>query len=148
MALTIYDADGYDSFCTELEADATIASLTLDSATWLALDTAKKEAYLRIAFRIIMDGLEELPTSSDCLKEAQALIAMHDVVNNITVPADQSGVVKKEKVGVVEVEYFEGVKAKDNVNPIPPLAVPCLAALDYNFPSIYDGLRQATLGRS
>ena len=152
MALTIYDATGYDSFATIAEADSTVANLTLYSTQWSALDDTTKEIYLRIAFRVIIDGLEELPEAppSDCLKEAQALIAINDVITGLSINEETTtGVIKRQKAGVVEVEYFEpNSDSSGRTVIVPSMALQCLLALGWTGNISEGGFKQTTLGRS
>ena len=155
MALTIYDATGYDSFCTIVEADATVAAYTLYNTQWDALTDTQKEIYLRIAFRVIIDGLDEddYPTApvDDCVKQAQALIAVQDLITGASALAETgvTGQIKKQQAGVVSVEYFQldsGSSARTVI--IPSLALPCLIDLGWDGSTSVGGFQQTTLGRS
>ncbi len=152
MALVIYDATGYDSFCTVAEANTTVASLTLYNTTWTALSDAEKEVYLRIAFRVIVDGFEDITEieNSDCLKEAQALIAVNDLVTGLSADTEATtGAVKKQKAGVVEVQYYEpSSDSSGRTVIVPSMAMPCLIALDWDGNTAEGGFKQTTLGHS
>ncbi len=152
--LTIYPAVGYDSFVSEVDADAVIASYTVDSAQWLALSQGDKEIYLRIATSTIKAGIDlatyPLPDPAPpCLADATALTAVHNLVNGLSASAaaKSAGEVKKQKVGSLEVEYFESGNVSRSTNWIPALARNCLTALHYTFVS-GGGFKQTLLGRS
>ncbi len=155
--LILYPAMNADSFVTVLEADDYIATLTLHSTEWMALSVADKEIYLRIAYRLINAGIDYtvtplpavLPT---CLYQAQALIALHDLTNGISANASgasSSGVIKKQKVASLEVEYFEPKDglASTTTNPIPTSVRTCLSGLGYTFSASNSGMKQARVGR-
>ena len=146
--MILYPTTDYVSFITVAEADTIIGAYTLNFSTWDALDDTDKEAYLRIAFSIINDGLDTLPDApvSQCLKNSQALNAVHDVINGISKPLTISQVVKKEEAGQVKVEYFEPSATATSNSYIHPLSKQCLADLGYVFP--ISGFGQTTLGRS
>ncbi len=148
MAMVVYPTESYDSFITVAEADTTILKYTLNTASWEALSDSNKEAYLRIAFSVIVDGLEDIPDDpvSDCLKGSQALNAVHDLLNGVSNPLSIESAVKKEEAGQVKVEYFEPASAKVSDSYIHPLSIKCLSDLEYNFP--LSGFGQTTLGRS
>ena len=155
MAIILPPDVAYDSFVSLVDAQTHIDALTLDGATWSALDSATRETYLRIATRRIEDGIvEDLdPTNiAVCLAEATSLIAVHDLVNGIsassTVVSD-TGAIKKEQVGSIVQEYYDTKSSTDGYTSlIPTLAMPCLESVGYIFPSGLDGVRQTTLGRS
>jgi hypothetical protein len=152
MALVIYDATDYDSFATVAEADTIVATYTLYDTEWSALSTITKEVYLRIAFRVIVDNLVDLPLApaSSCLKQAQALIAVQDLMSGISGSSEvTTGVVKKRKAGILEVEYFEPSSDKSGRTVIiPRLALPCLIELGWDGNISNGGFNQTTLGRS
>lgn len=148
MALIVYPTTDYDSFITVAEADTIIGNLTLNLDTWNALEDTSKEAYLRIAFQVIIDGLETIPDDpvSTCLKNSQALNAVHDLTNGVSNPIVVDQAVKKEEVGQVSVEYFAPDETSLSQTYIHPLSVACLTDLGYVFP--ITGFTQITLGRS
>jgi len=159
MALIIYPTVGYDSYVSVVEADAIISDLTMHSTSWEALSTEDRERYLRIAMRTMEDGIDQtvnpLPLVGEslysCMKESQALIALQDVVNNISAGGvtQTTGAVKKEKAGAVEVQYYDvsGGSSSSAPYPIPKIAFSCLSAMGFTFPST-GGFKQSTLGRS
>jgi hypothetical protein len=150
MALIVYPTEDYDSFVSVADATTIIGNLTLYSSEWGALDLSEQEAYLRIASQVITDGLTTIPADPvpQCLKNSQALIAIHDVVNGISKPLTIESVVKKQKAGSVEIEYFEPNSTGTTNNRIPSLAATCLEGLGYEFPISGFGLKRATLVRS
>jgi len=155
MALVLPPDLAYDSFVSVVDATGYINAVTLDGATWAALDDANKEIYLRIATRRIEDGIEEAIDATDlpeCLAEATSLIAVHDLVNGISagsVTASDVGAIKKEQVGSIVQEYYDTKSATSSyTNLVPALARPCLEDMGYVFPLGINGLVQITLGRS
>jgi hypothetical protein len=163
MALTIYPASGYDSFITVADADTIITANSVQSATWLAMTEIEKEVYLRIAtariFNVVStdtsneDGYLDSSTyvaSESCLPKATALMAVHDLVYGLSSEINpNTGVVSKEKVGDLEVNYFHGYTDKQvrgrKTNPYPSIAIPCLNYYGANIQ--LSKLRQATLVR-
>ncbi|RLA73557.1 MAG: hypothetical protein DRG30_06165 [Epsilonproteobacteria bacterium] len=153
MALVIYPDVGYDSFVTLIEAEEYISSLTLYGSMWGAISDDEKEIYLRIALRVILDGidLDTYPLSDPidtCAGEAQSLIAINDLVNEISITAeDTSGAIRRNKVGSIEQEFFAPKFGKKSKAIIPKMAKSCLESINYNTTSLY-GLSQSILGRS
>ena len=155
MALVIYPTADYDSFITVADATTAISELTLHSTLWVALTTAEQEVYLRIAFRNIDDHVNQTLTPyadpiATCVGEAQALMAIQDVVYGTSTPdTDLNGAIKKQKVASLEIEYYDVSSGKVISVPIvPPMAVPCLETLGYIFSVSVGNLSQLTLGRS
>ena len=156
MAMILYPAVNADSFITVADATIVIDKYTVNGADWAVLSVADQEIYLRIAYRRILDGIDlsvnPLPVvMPDCVGDSQALIAVHDVVNNIsaTAGAGVTGEVKMQAVGSLKVEYFQsdsGYVATE-INPIPDMAQDCLANLGYVFASTSNKFKQARLGR-
>lgn len=156
MALVLYPTTDYDSFISVEDATTVISKLTLHSAVWTALSDGDKEVYLRIACRLIVDGVDQttypftdpMPT---CVGEAQAMIAVQDVVYGFsaTTTIDTNGAIKKQKVGSLEIEYYDTATGTKKYAPlIPAMAKPCLVTLGYDFPTELGRLSQLTLGRS
>lgn len=155
MALIIYPTADYDSFITVADATTVVEELTLYASTWNALSVSEQEVYLRIAMRRIIDGIDQetdpLPDPMlDCAGEAQALMAVEDVVYGISANVQpEVGSVKKEKVASLEIEYYDSVLGKTRmVSIVPAMARPCLETLGYDVPPNIIGLQQTTLGRS
>lgn len=156
MALNIYPASDYDSFVSVADATLYIDDLTLFSSQWAALSVNDQEVYLRIAFRRILAGIDldtnPLPNPApDCAGEAQALMAVQDVVYGISsnTSTDLTGAIKSQKVASLQIEYYDAKSASTKIIPIiPPLARPCLEALGYELPPLTSGVKQTTLGRS
>ncbi len=156
MALVIYPAPLADSFITVADATIVIDKYTVNGAEWAILSVNEQEIYLRIAYRRILDGIDltvdPLPTViPTCVGDSQALIAIHDIVNNIsaTAGAGVTGEIKKQKVASLEVEYFQsdsGFVATE-INPIPDMARDCLSDLGYVFASTSNKFKQQRLGR-
>ena len=156
MALIIYPTADYDSFITVADATTAIDSLTLYSTQWAALSATEKEVYLRIAFRDIDDHVDQddypyPDPMTDCVGEAQALMAIQDVVYGFSasVSTAEVGSVKKQKVASLEIEYYDSKSNTMKYAPrVPDMAKPCLETLGYTFTPTYNGLSQSTLGRS
>tara|TARA_R110000772_G_scaffold5454_1_gene19462 strand:- start:13986 stop:14453 length:468 start_codon:yes stop_codon:yes gene_type:complete len=155
MALIIYPTASYDSFITIADANTAVDSLTLYSTQWAAKSDTEKEIYLRIAFRNIDDHVNQTLTPyadpiATCVGEAQALMAIQDVVYGTSTPdTDLNGAIKKQKVASLEIEYYDVSSGKVISVPIvPPMAVPCLETLGYIFSVSVGNLSQLTLGRS
>ncbi len=151
--LILFPLPDYDSYVTVIDADTVITSLTTNGAQWLALAEADKEVYLRIALRTIEDGGVVPPDVTDpsfaCLPEAQALVAVNDLVNGISSTAGASSAqIKRQKVGTLEQEFFETDGATTSTNPIPAMAQPCLDSFGYISPTACGGIARCTLTRS
>ena len=152
MALIIYPDQGADSFVTVSEADAYIALLTLDSVEWDALPTETREVYLRIAYRDIIDHTDSTTYPDpipECVGESQSLMAVHDLVNNLSsgVEAAVTGAIKKNKVGSIEQEFYDTTVTSKTTSRVPEGAETCLYELGYYISDI-NGLTQLTLGHS
>ena len=156
MALIIYDDADYDSFISVADATTIIGNLTLYATQWGAITEAEQEIYLRIACRRIEDGIDQeaypypdpMPA---CAGEAQALMAVQDLVYGISAGTNTNatGSIKKQKVASLEIEYYDTATATTTmVSIIPLMARPCLEALGYDVPPYISGLKQTTLGRS
>ena len=156
MALIIFPAPNSDSFVTLPQAELYISTLTLNGNEWKALTPEVQEQLLRIAYRDIIDHTD--PTTYPqplpvCVAEANALMAIHDSVNNLsggaTVTATK-GALKKQKVGTLEQQFYDvqGAVANKSTSRIPAMAKNCLDGLGYKFKSHTAGLKQAILGRS
>jgi len=158
MALIIYPTAGWDSFVSLVDAEAYIGSLTLDLPAWQALAADLQEKYLRIATRLIVDGIDQvtnpLPDPAPaCLVEATALIASWDLKNGLSASAASTGVtgsVKKQKVASLEIEYYDvssGKTTTQTISPVPDIAKPCLEGLGFVFAVDKGGLGMVYLGR-
>ncbi len=137
------------------DAETVVSTLTLHEALWSAKDETEKEVYLRIAFRNIDAHVDQTLTPypdpmTDCVGEAQALMAVQDVVYGTSNPdTELNGAIKKQKVASLEIEYYDTNTGKTISIPIvPPMAVPCLETLGYIFTPTISGVSQTTLGRS
>lgn len=156
MALNIYPASDYDSFVSVADATLYIEDLTLFASQWGALTTSEKEVYLRIAFRDIDNHVDQDLTPypdpmPDCVAEAQALMAVQDVVYGFSAStqAQETGAIKRQKVSSLEIEYYDTPTGSVKTAPkIPAMVRPCLEELGYVFEPSVTGLSQTTLGRS
>lgn len=152
MALIIYPASNSDSFVSVVDADDYISKLTLDFAQWDALSTEDKERYLRIAYRDIIDHTtpDDYPDPlPDCVGESQSLMAVHDLVNELSggATSTQSNLIKRNKVGSIEQEFYSGYKMSKGVGRVPDSAYNCLENIGYNILKLL-GFSQSKLGRS
>ena len=148
MPLIIYPAAGADSFITVADATNTIKKYTLDGNKWDAKTLEEQEILLRIAFTDIINHTDSssypdpLPA---CVPDAQALMAVHDLVNSISGGAvGTQAQVKKQKAGPVEREFFELKTLPKSTTRVPEQAKSCLSSIGYVFPSF----GQTLLGRS
>ena len=158
MALILPPDSAYDSFVSLVDAKTHIDALTLDGAAWAAIGADTQEVYLRIATRRIEAGVDQDlypidPTDiAECLPEATALMAVHDLVNEISAgsaTASETGAVKKEQVGTIVQEYYDTKSVVNSYTSlVPALARPCLESIGYEFPTSLGGLFQLTLGKS
>lgn len=156
MALVIYPSTDYDSFISVVDATTSINTMTVFASQWDDISNAEKEIYLRIACRRIEDGIDQIinpypdPMPS-CAGEAQALMAVQDLVYGISAGTSTTctGSIKKQKVGSLEVEYFD-TKSKQTkmISIIPQLARVCLESLGYETATQVAGLSQTLLGRA
>lgn len=152
MALIIYPATNADSFISVTDADTVIANYTLQYTAWSALSTSDKEAYLRIAYRFIIDNtdgeLYEDPIQ-DCVPQAQALMAAHDMTLGIStgVSPETKGALRKQKVGDIQQEWYDVDTKLTATGRVPPLAATCLEAIGYSY-TASAGVTQTVLGRS
>lgn len=126
MALTLCPATNCDSFVSLLDAAKYISDYTIYGDQWLALADIDQERYLRIAYELIINNATVPSPVPDCLPRAQALIAANDMFYGISAsPESLTGPTKREKVGSLEVEYFEP-KAKKRRPLVPSIAKPCM----------------------
>ncbi len=153
--LVIYPDPAADSFVTLPQAELYISMLTLNGVEWAALDPTHQEQLLRIAYRDIIDHTDPTtyPTPLPvCVGESQSLMAVHDHVNSLSGGATSTattGAVKKQKVGVVEREFYDvqGSAKAGTVYRVPAMAMKCLEGIGYVFSKkATTGLTQTILG--
>lgn len=156
MSLVIYPDPAADSFVTLAQADLYISLLTLNHDEWTALTPDDQERLLRIAYRDIIDHTDPKTYPNPlpiCVSESQALMAVHDTVNNISGAAVQTastGAVKKQQVGSIVQEFYDvntGAKTSGRVYRVPDMAKKCLEGIGYVFKAKTSGLTQTHLGR-
>ena len=163
MSLIIYPTTDYDSFITVADADITITANSVQSATWLALTEVEKEVYLRIATQRIFNVVSTDTTNVDgyldesvyiaadsCLPKSCALIAIHDLVYGLSSEINpNTGLITKEKVGDLEVNYSHGFPTKRVSgrvsNPYPSNVRLCLTS--YGATGLSGRFTQVTLER-
>ena len=160
MALTIYPANGHDSFISLADANVLITSNSLHGSDWTALDDAVKEVYLRIASTNILNTVSTDITNVDgyldetvyvatdsCIPHTTAIMAIHDLVYGLSSTVNPNkGLVTKEKVGDLEVTYYQGEATQVNgrvTSPFPLSARMCLNAYGANISA--RGFTQTTL---
>lgn len=164
MSLTILPTENGDSFISILDADEVISRNSLQYSNWLDLSDLNKEIYLRIATTRILNvvsfdinstsgylNLAEYISIDSCLPKAAALMAIHDLAYGLSSEINpNTGLVSKEKVGDIEVNYFHGYidkQVKGRItNPYPSSVVPCLNSYGSNISS--SSIKQALLVRS
>ena len=141
MGLIVYPAAGYDSYVSLVDAENTIISYTTFGTQWLALDDATKEVYLRIATARINDVIDSVLLNGidACLSGSCSMMAVHDLVFSISSSVNANdGLITKEKVGDLEVQYQHSYNKRSsrNTNPFPPLVRTCLIGYGAEFSSI------------
>jgi len=151
MALIIYPSPDADSFISVSDATVVIESYTMSASKWSTLSDTEKEVLLRIAYKDIVDHTDPLtyPTPfPECVGEAQALMAVHDAVNNLSsgTTAQVTGAIKKQKAGPVEREFYDTTKVQKSTSRVPDMAKACLEMIGYHL-SAANGL-QTRLGKS
>ncbi len=107
--LLIYPADPYDSFADHATLNSAMASLVGDHK-FLAMTLQEQEVFYRQATMMINQcpNIQLPPTAEYNLIMAQAIIASSYSTSNIM--AQSGAEVKKEQVGDLSQEFFEGVK--------------------------------------
>ena len=127
MALILPPSLNYDSFVSLADATVVIEALTLDGPDWASTPVDDQERYLRIATRNIKNGIDLTINPIDpavipaCLPEATALMAIHDIKNNISnsvVSTSVTGAIKKEQVGSIVQEYYDVAAGNRYINVI------------------------------
>ena len=151
MSLTIYPTEGYDSFVSVADATSFLEKNSMYYAECVAKypDESSQEVLLRIATRRIIDTIDMslFPVDSVplCISEATSLMAIHDCWYGLSVSQnDNQGLVSREKVGDLEVEYdHRNTKTKAKVtSPFPDSVRTCLS--NYGATFSY-GLARATM---
>lgn len=155
MALTLYPIDGYDTFVSLTDATEYISKYTLQIESWSAFDITTKEALLRIAAQRLLSNSDELlfPINPipECVPIAQALMASQDGKYGFSsgLIYDGKGTTKREKVSVIEVEYYDTKGNYSTTAPLIPNSVSgCLESIGYYVETKVNGLNQTILGRS
>ena len=156
MALILYPLPYADSFITVLDADTVISNYSIQSDQWLALTEQVKEQYLRIAYERLINNTPLLDDTAyvavdSCLPNANALMAVHDLVYGLSSEINpNTGLVTKEKVEGIEVEYYQGNSTNVNgrvTSPYPESTHACIATYGGTLNTMA-GLQQMTLGKS
>lgn len=163
MALVIYPTTDYDSFVSIADANTIIEEYSLHNDLWSALSDAEKEVYLRVGtdriFSVIStDDTDEAyldstvyDATTSCLPKSNALMAIHDVVYGLSTSINPNkGLITKEKVGDLEVNYFQGYSKNPKsgivTNPFPNIVKSCLETYGATFN--LSGLTKASVENS
>ena len=108
--LVVYPIDGFDSFISLDDANKFIANNSVFNNQWTELSDEKKEVFLRISTRRILDVIDTTLLNGDtdiCLVNASASMAVRDLVFNISAGVNENkGAIIKEKVEGIEVQYY------------------------------------------
>ena len=118
MALIIYPTEGYNSFATQAEADAKIATFVSDNG-YSALSPEQKEAYLIQATMLISNcpGITLPEDVTENLISAQCYYAVYTITNDPLAYDPNDKAIKSEKVGAIAVEYDTAYKKASNTFP-------------------------------
>ena len=152
MALVIYPTEDYDSLISEADATDWINKNSVNASLWLAKTTEEKEVYLRIATTRILDVValdDTYDQVTSCLPSVCANMAIYDIAFNISTNINNNeGLITREKVGDLEVEYQhnrntnkKGIKT----SPYPKEVKTCLSSYGAIFS--VSGIAQITLER-
>lgn len=151
MALTVYPTTGYDSFVDLVAASGYINAYTTFGTQWTALTDSDKEIYLRMATDRIIHKIDValLTGTDECVLKSCSIMAAHDLVFEISSSINpNTGLVTKEKVGDLEVNYTHGNVQRQlknrNTNPFPASVRPCLTT----YGAVFISGMQSTLGKS
>ena len=157
MSLIIIPDTNGDSFISVNDANDIITKNSVHFADWQALTDNTKEIYLRIATTRILDvvsdeyfDLASYNVSDSCLPQVTALMGIHDVAYGISKDINPNlGVVTKEKVGDLEIDYYHGNASKmtgKNRSPFPSNVIKCLES--YGATNLQGCLKTIKLVRS
>ncbi len=96
------------------------------------------------AFRTIssLEGFEGpvAPNDVGCLPKAQTEVALNDIFYGLSLSTTASQLVKKEKAGPVEMEYFDSGQAPFSASTIPQDSVACLKTFGWKGFTDFTGL--------
>jgi|GEM_PF-4144607 hypothetical protein len=129
MALIVYPAEFYDTFVSISVANGYIGKYSPFNTNWNAVSDTNKEVLLRLATDRINAVIDSsLLEESDCIKKSCSLMAVRDLVFEISSSINaNNGLVSKEKVGDIEVNYQHKSRANGReTNPFPSSVVVCL----------------------
>ena len=108
--LVVYPSVDFDSFISLDGANSFIAKNSIFNNQWTKLSDEKKEVFLRIATKRILDVVNTTLLNGDtgiCLVNASASMAVRDLVFNISSGVNENkGAIIKEKVEGIEVQYY------------------------------------------
>lgn len=122
MALIIYPTTGYDSFVSLADAETILENNVPPSQRldWDAIvEDTTKQIYLRQATLVIKGKITLPDTLEDDLKLAAAYLANYSIGKDMVDDNDKDKI-KRKKVDDIEVEYFSG---RDADNELPDLVV-------------------------
>ena len=141
--LVVYPSVDFDSFISLDDANKFIAKNSVFNEQWTKLADDKKEVFLRIATKRILDVIDTNLLTGDtdiCLVNATASMAVRDLVFNISSGVnDNKGAIIKEKVEGIEVQYYHGNRTSINAldkNPYKDV-VSCLNSFGANLTNGY-----------
>lgn len=116
--LVVYPNDDFDSFISLDDANKFIANNSVFNDQWTELEDEKKEVFLRIATKRILDVIDTTLLTGDtdiCLVNASASMAVRDLVFNISAGVNENkGAIIKEKVEGIEVQYYHDSRTSIN----------------------------------
>ena len=116
--LVVYPSVGFDSFISLDGANSFIAKNSIFNNQWTKLSDEKKEVFLRIATKRILDVVNTTLLNGDtdiCLVNDSASMAVRDLVFNISSGVNENkGAIIKEKVEGIEVQYYHGNRTSIN----------------------------------
>ena len=117
----------------------------LNTDKYIALDPTKQQAYLDMSYDYLASLALDIPTPTpDCVINAIAIMAAHDVENSITIGTTSGGEIIAAKVASISVTYAEGTN-KAKVSRVPEDVSWCLSKYGY---SKSCGIRQCKIGRA
>jgi hypothetical protein len=132
MALTIYPTENWDSYVSEVDADALISANLIETSSWGALTSQHKEIYLKTATRAIKLKITDPEASEtpDDLALATVLLANYSIGRDMT-NSDGKENLKRIKIdGAIEKEFFSSGGAKKS-NAFPDDVIALLGQFDY-----------------
>ncbi len=136
MTIIVYDSLDWNSFINVTDMDV-IADAYLNADQWTTLSADDKDRYLATSCRniVALPGIvipTVADTTTDCLPGLQAGWIMKDLQYSLSVSVATGQEVKSEKVGPLEVSYYESEAGATTTSPIPAGYNACLQILGYS----------------